>query len=58
MNETGFTIRGSFVENDKKTYYIVSGLEKQMLERKLRRMPTTEWVEWLRENGYTMPKIK
>lgn len=51
-------IRGSSVEDGKKVYYIVSGLEKQLIERRLRKMPITEWEDWLRLNKYTLPKAK
>ncbi len=47
-------IRGNVEESGKKRYYYVSGLEKDFLERRLRKMPVTEWGEWLREQGYTL----
>lgn len=51
----GLTIRGTHItDNGKTKKYLVSGLEKQIIERKLRRMPIDEYEQFLRENNYTL----
>lgn len=34
----------------------ISELEQQYVNRKLRKMPRSEWTKWLQENNYVLEK--